>query len=134
MKYDGMYYLYLLLEYYYQIINKIKEKIILSDKISETIGNNLYNILDMFDINILQTKYFLTSIKETNKFFYQFVITLKELISIGNINKNIHEKFVKIMKFFIQLNNNTKGVQNLSNDIELISINFFDFLLNLKLY
>ena len=134
MKYDGMYYLDLLLEYYYQIINKIKEKIILSDKISETIGNNLYNILDMFDINILQTKYFLTSIKETNKFFYQFVITLKELISIGNINKNIHEKFVKIMKFFIQLNNNTKGVQNLSNDIELISNNLFDFLLNLKLY
>ena len=88
IKYDGIYFLCLILEYYYQIMCNIKNysnQIGLFRKISECI----IELIEFFLNKILNENYLLKFIDQINKFFYQMTITLKKYFEINSINSKI---------------------------------------------
>ena len=128
IKYDGINYLSLLMEYYYQILNNIggkknhnKNEV---KKICKTINQKIINNLEFLLKNIIQKEFDNNSI---NKYFYQVSITLLKFIEIDILSK---ETIVCLSNILHNLN--TLGEN--SDNIETIKINLIIFLLNPKLY
>ena len=130
LKYDGIIFLSLHMEYYYQVLshiitnrkdfqkNEIKD---ICEKVNRKIiknllffNNNIINILDNVKMEVI------------NKYFYQMATTLLIFLKISIINIETIETLLKIFYSFDSIKNN--------NDYELIKYNLFDFLLNPKLY
>ena len=109
LKYDGIYYLCLLLEYYYQIIcklidinsNKNDNKINVDiNDIYLKIENNIYEIFEFF-YNIINKQFCKHFIKEINHFLYQMSLILKKYMTINNINKKFLVIILSLIKTFI---------------------------------
>ena len=108
IKYNGIHYLCLLLEYYYQILcnlnelNNISNKNINSKSIYERIGSNIYNLFDFFVKRILVCKNFCENfIKEINHFLYQISITIKKFMLYNNLNKEFYILILSLLDIFI---------------------------------
>ena len=139
IKYDGIHYLCLLLEYYYQILSQIYEIKVKYDnneikEICKDISQNIINILKFFNINIIQSKLYLYYWKETNQFFYQLAVTLSKYMEIDIINIEVIKFLIDMINYFnrmidVYMNNE----KNLSEHL-LMRKNLFDFLLNPNFY
>ena len=94
IKYDGLYYLGLLFEYFYQILSKIeKEKEKEKEKENKKdilikIGENIIGIIKFFNENLVNSHYLKIFHHHINIFFYQMTVVLKKYIS-NNINDEI---------------------------------------------
>ena len=117
IKYDGIYYLCLLLEYYYQIICKLIDlgniqsdnKINLDiNDIYKKIENNIYEIFEFFYNKIINKQFCKNFIKEINHFLYQMSLILKKYMTINNINT----KFLDIILYLIKTFINYINIQN----------------------
>ena len=128
IKYDGINYLSLLMEYYYQILNNIggKKNHNKSEvkKICKTINQKIINNLEFLLKNIIQKEFDNNSI---NKYFYQVSITLLKFIEIDFLSK---ETIICLSNIL----NNLNTIGEKSDNIESIKINLIIFLLNPKLY
>ena len=115
VKYDGIIYLGLFLEYDYQIIcniEKEKEK----KYILEKIENNMIEIAKFFNDFIINEHYVKNFSSQIDKFFYQLVVVLKKYIKINNINnkifKLIEELITKITNLTIDKNSDDDNLKN----------------------
>ena len=143
---DGLFYLILMLEYYYQILYKINKdisennkeeknnnkNIILSKEQKDIliiIQNNIYNILSFFK-TITTSKLNIKSYKIT-LFFYQINVVIKQYILIDNINDKLFDILITILNDYKSLSSSVNlyfyKYNNHKNSI-------FDFLLNPNLY
>ena len=137
---NGFNYLYLLLEYYYQILSQlcaIKNNYDINNinNICQKINQKINNLLNFFDRLILEHKLFTNFIKETSRFLCQMSVTLQKFMEIDILNTETINFIVKVLNFFnFYINKDFKN-NNIYNE-KYISIrdNLFDFLLNPKLY
>ena len=140
IKYDGFYYLILLLEYYYQILNNLyifKSKYQTNDinNICQRINTNINNVLKFFDNQIITNKIYSEFLKQINRFLCQMSITLLKFLEFTILSPdtiNFLVKMLNLVNFSIY-----KFSKNSINDNKyyfLIRDNLFDFLLNQKLY
>ena len=139
MRYDGIYYLCLLFEYYYQTLNHLIEikdnnNINQIKEICKEININILNILYFFDNYIIQKKLYIKNWKEIYQFFYQMTITLGKFIEIDILNiETIQYLSNMITKLDEIINENIKK-KEIPKKALLIRKNLIDFLLNSKLY
>ena len=136
---DGIYYLCLILEYYYQILNhlnEIKNKYDIKELklICKEINEKILNILNFFKINIIQNELYLNYIKIICKFFYQMTITLIQFMEIDDLNILTIQSLADMLNHFDGLV--MKYINDKNKKIYLISCrkNLIDLLLNPKLY
>ena len=152
IKYDGIIYLCLLLEYYYQILcnlnkyyiddkqneNKIDESkndTIISE-LYERIENNIYEIFEFFVNKIINKKFCENFIKEINRFLYQMTITIKQYLINQDINKKFIELIFVLLKIFInyiQEENPDESNKNVK-EFKLIRNKLLDLFENLSLF
>ena len=118
MKYDGIHYLCLLFEYYYQIISMIENSNDINEHkennspitninsvnledIYRKIENNIFDLINFFIDKILNKKYCKYFIIEINQFFYQMVITIKKYMKNNSIRNEIFDTIQILLKKFI---------------------------------
>jgi len=139
IKYDGIHYLSLLLEYYYQIIChlcELKDKCNKNDftSVCEEINQKIFNILKFFYTNIIIPKLTKNNLDETKQFFYQISVTILKLAEIHNINYDTFKQLVEILNTFnSRLGEYIKNKENPTNILQ-IRDNLLDFMINPKLY
>jgi hypothetical protein len=143
---DGIFYMILILEYYYQILFKISKDVLGDNKSDNIILSNEQNeIIKIIEKGIEDYLDFFYKMKDNffnikqykkNLFFYQINVVIKQFILLKNINDKIFEllieyltryqKFLKdyIYASYIEDNPFFKNQRNF----------FFDFLLNPALY
>ena len=117
MKYDGIYYLCLLLEYFYQILCKIEKDNKNNYKdILVKVEENMIEIIKFFSYNIINVNCFRNFHSDINKFFYQVTVTLKKYISINYINDEIlnliHQLIDKITDIIKEADNEDESLKN----------------------
>ena len=144
---DGIFYMILIMEYYYQILFKIS-KDVLSDNKSDSITlskeqNEIINIIERgiedyldFFYKKMKDNYF--NIKQYKKilFFYQVNVVIKQFILLKNISNNIFELLIEFLKRYQHfLKEYINASYNEDNAFYKNQRNFFfDFLLNPALY
>ena len=110
IKYDGLHYLCLILEYYYQILCKLnesnnnqnKESNIDIKAIYERIENNIYDLFEFFvDRIIVYENLCENFIKEINHFLYQIVITIKKYMMFNFLNKKYFNLILSLLNILI---------------------------------
>ena len=125
IKYDGIKFLSLLMEYYFQILNNIYVKKMMKETkeikdICKKIGNNIFENLKFFGENILKNYQTLNiNFHDINKYFYQLSITLLKFIEIEDINFDILNYLLQIVE---TLKNGEKN--ELINEIKIKVIEF----------
>ena len=139
IKYDGLKYLYLLLEYYYQIINQLirhkhNYQINDMDNIFQKINIKINNVLYFFYNIIIENNMFFDFFKKTNRFFCQMSETLQKFLEINALNSDTINFLVKILNCFNQCLNKFLKNNVTNKKYILLRDNIFDFLLNPKLY
>ena len=161
IKYDGIHYLCLIFEYYYQILCKLNElnnnKNIESSvginikSIYKRIGNDIYDLFEFF-VKIIEThkKFCENFIKEINQFLYQISITIKKFMLFNDLDKKFSDLILSLMKMLInyiqdepinESNNYLNELKKLRNktldllqNVLLIFINEEKFIENLNFY
>ena len=141
---DGLFYIYLIFEYYYQILFRISkdvlsnENVVLSKEQTEIINiieKGIENFSDFFLKKIIVTNFKIKSYKVT-LFFYQLNVVIKQFLLLKNINDNIYHILIKFFERYqylmnAYLNTTFGDLKKIYNKIRNF---FFDFLLNVKLY
>ena len=144
---DGIFYLILIFEYYYQILFRICKDIFkdnknnsikLSDKqneILEIIEKGIEDFVEFFLKKIIETNFNIKYYKIT-LFYYQMNVVIKQFLLLKNINNNIYKllirflnRYQKLLEEYIKTNlkDETKFFKSQRNF-------FFDFLLNPAFY
>ena len=132
VKYDGIHFLSLIMEYYYQILNNIYEKKMMKETheikdICKKIEKNILENLKFFNENILQNMQILNiNLVDINKYFYQMSITLVKFIEIEEMD-------FEVIKYLIKITETIKYEEN-ENFINDIKINLLEFILNPNLF
>ena len=103
VKYDGILYLCLLLEYNYQIICQLENIKEYNKDIITKIEKNIIEIIQFFNEYILNIKYIINLYEQMNNFFYQIVTTLKKYITMNNIKDDIFELIYQLINKIINL-------------------------------
>ena len=139
IKYDGFKYLYLLLEYYYQILNQLNRnknnyQIDDIDNICQKINMKINNVLYFFYNIIMENRVFIDFFKKTNRFFCQMSETLLKFLEINILNADTINFLVKTLNCFNHCLNKFLKNNVVNKKYILIRNNIFDFLLNPKLY
>ena len=132
IKYDGINYLSLLLEYYYQILSHLcvikndnNEKDI--EYICHKIEKKILKILNFFYDNIKLNKIINTNYEEINKFYYEITITLLKYMELNSLDLDI---IICLLNLLDGLDFDSQNI----DVIDSIKTNLFDFLLNPKIY
>ena len=132
VKYDGINFLSLLMEYYFQILNNIYERKMKKETqeikiISKRIENIIFDNLKFFNENILKNISNLNiNTNDIHKYFYQMSITILKFIEIEEINPDI-------INYLLNIIENIKDNNN-ENFINEIKIKLIEFLLNPNFY
>lgn len=135
VKFNGIHFLSLLAEYYYQILCYINEnkndfkKNEIND-ICQKINTKISKILEFFDKNIFG-KIFNIHYIILNKFFYIIASTLLKLLETSVLNFEIIKCLINIMNYKCY---EEEIYNDFNDDIKSIKANIFEFLLNPKLY
>ena len=143
---DGIFYMLLIFEYYYQILFKIckdvlkndNNNIILSNEQSEIIKiveKGMENYIEFFWKKIIETNFNIKFYKLI-LFYYQMSVVIRQFILLKNINNNIYqfllkflERYQKFINEFVNTNfDEEKAFYKNQRNF------FFDFLLNPSLY
>lgn len=151
LNFDGIHYLCLLFEYYYQILSRIENTNDIneskenkdamesinyanSEEIYAKIENNIFDLIKFFIDKILNKKYCKIYIIEINKFFYQMVITIKKYIKNNVMRNELFETIQTLISRFINFikeeENNTE-LTDYVNQLKNIRNNLLDLLYNL---
>ena len=137
---DGFNYLYLLVEYYYQIINQLcviknKSEIIDINNICKSINLKINNLLNFFERLIFGNKLYINSIKETSRFLCQMLVALQKFLEIYILDSETIGYIVKLLNLFnYNINKDLKNNNIYNKSYISIRNNLYDFLLNPKLY
>ena len=142
IKYEGIHYLSLLLEYYFQILCHISEKIDDGDfndknnldSIYGEINTKIISVLNFFNLNIIKTHLYENNINETKQFFNQMVLLIFKFVE----KKGLHEKsFKTISDILYSFEENIKSEKK-KPDVEefllLIRRKIFELLINPRIY
>ena len=149
---DGIFYLILILEYYYQITFKICKDISEKDKSNNSkenydnnlsneqkkilnfIGKGIKNLIIFFCANFLDNNININTNKIMN-FYYQINVVIKQYSVIQNLNIEIYDILIYILDKYQNLIS-----QNFNKDLDekilyiQVRNSFFDFLLNPNFY
>ena len=151
MKYDGIHFLCLLFEYYYQIISMIENSNDINEHkennspitninsvnledIYRKIENNIFDLINIFIGKILNKKYCKYFIIEINQFFYQMVITIKKYMKNNSIRNELFDTIQILLKKFINFIKEEEKNAELTDYIDQlknIRDNLLDLLYNL---
>ena len=140
IKYDGIHYLSLICEYYYQIICRLIEIQNNSDSnilisISKIINEKIIKVLNFFNTNIIQTNLYQNKIKETKHFFYQIVLLIFKFIEIDDLHLDIFKSIYDILATFDQyLNSNKNNDKTVIEFLLFIRRKLFELLINPRLF
>ena len=132
IKYDGINFLSLLMEYYYQILNNIYEKKMMKETpeindVCKKVENKIMENLKFMNENILQkNKNLNINFDDINKYFYQLSITIIKFIEIEEISFDTIKYILDIIE---TIKNDEK--QDIINQLKL---NLIIFLLNTNLF
>ena len=144
---DGIFYMLLIFEYYYQILFKISkdvfenakdDNIILSyeqNEIIKTIEKGIEDYLEFFNKKIKDTNFNIKSYKKI-LFFYQVNVVIKQFILLKNINNNIYDLLIDYLKryqIFLKQFINANYLEDKTFYKSQRNF-FFDFLLNPAFY
>ena len=141
---DGTFFIYLIFEYYYQVLFRIckdvlsKENFVLSKE-----QNDIINIIEQGIENY--TEFFLKKFIETNLniktykitlFYYQLNVVIKQFLLLKNINNELYQLFLKFFAKYQKLiigyiKTNFEEQKSLYSHIRNF---FFEFLLNTRFY
>ena len=126
IKFDGVNFLSLLMEYYYQILNNLYDKKLMKEikEIKDTckkVEKNIFENLKFFNENVLQKNNLNINFDDINKYFYQLSITLIKYIEIEDIHFDIINYLLKIIE---TLKSEEKEI------INEIKIKFIEFIFN----
>ena len=125
IRYDGIYYLSLFFEYYYQILCKIKcimEKEEEKNEIKNIkiilfeIQKNMIRLLKFFKDKLINKNYVKVFQYQINKFCYQMTVALKKYIEINCINDEIFNMIEELIEKILSFSKEDK-----SNDENLTS-------------
>ena len=136
VKYNGMHYISLLVEYYYQILSRLTEnkddfKENEINEICQKINQKIFKILQFFYKNIFQ-KSLNIHYNILNKFFYLIASTLLKLLEISSLDFEIIKCLTSIMNYKYSEEEEVNDAFN--DNIKAIKVNIFEFLLNPKIY
>ena len=144
---DGIFYMLLIFEYYYQILFKISKDIFSNEKNEDIkLSKEQNEILKIIEKGIEDlVEFFLKKIIETNfiiksyiiiLFYYQMNITIKQFILIKNINNNIYQLLIKFLQRYQNFLNEyfNTNLEELKKFYKNQRDFFFDFLLNPAFY
>ena len=140
IKYDGIHYLSLICEFYYQIICRLIEIQNNSDSnilisISKIINEKIIKVLNFFNTNIIQTNLYQNKIKETKHFFYQMVLLIFKFIEIDDLHLDIFKSIYDILATFDQdLNLKKNKDKNVIDFLLFIRRKLFELLINPRLF
>ena len=128
IKYDGINYLSLLMEYNYQILSSLSDRNDFKEndlkEICKNINQKMLKNLQFFYKNIIKSQ---INHDDINKYFYQMSNTILKFIEIYHLNKETIECLSNILNDLDLRGDNCEM-------IESIEINLFNFLLNPKIY
>ena len=140
---DGCFYIYLIFEYYYQVLFRIckdvlsQENVVLSKEQTEIINiieKGIENYTEFFQKKLIDTNFYIKSYKIT-LFFYQLNVVIKQFILLRNINNKIYSLLIKfffkyqyLIFSYIKTTIEEKGLYNNLRNF------FFEFLLNIRFY
>ena len=111
---DGIFYMLLILEYYYQILfrlckdvlsdNKKRNKILSyeQEEILKLIEKGIEDFLEFFYGKMKETSFNIKIYKKI-LFFYQINVVIKQFILLKNINDNIFDLLIKFMHIYQDL-------------------------------
>ena len=137
VKYEGIHYLSLLFEYYYQIICYLIE---IKDEIEENIfkaifkkiNEKILKLMDFFSVNIIQTNLCEYNLIEVEQFFYQMTKTLFKFVEIEELE---FETFKCIIDIINVLENNWNiDKSEIFYYITLMKRHLIEFLINPRIY
>ena len=144
---DGIFYMLLTLEYYYQVLFKISKDVIKGDNNDEIVltkqQSDIVNIIEKGIEN--NVEFFTKKMIETNfkirrykiiLFYYQMNVVIKQFMLLKNINNNIYKFLIKFLNRYQSL---LKDFIHTNFDQDIIFYKnernfFFDFLLNPRIY
>ena len=141
---DCTFYIYLIFEYYYQVLFRIckdvlsKENVVLSKE-----QTDMLNIIEKSILNC--SEFYLKKFLETNLnireyivklFFYQLNVVIKQFILLKNVNDNLYKLFLRYFERYqkyacIYIQTSFTEQKNLYSTIRNF---FFEFLLNTRFY
>ena len=133
IKYDGIDYLSLLIEYYFQILSHISinrnnyKKRNIEDTL-KLINMKISINLEFFYNNIIQNKSFIDfDLDKISKYFYQVAITLIKFIELYLLN-------IETIKCLMNILNSLDSFYAFNDKVDTIRFNLFDFFLNPNIY
>ena len=142
---DGIFYMLLIFEYYYQILFRISKdalsydnNIVLSKEhieILKSIEKGIENIVEFFLKKIIDTNFNIKYYKII-LFFYQMNVVIKQFLLLKTINNNIYHLLIKFLDRY-QTSLDDYIITNLDEKIKYfrdVRNFFFDFLLNPRFY
>jgi hypothetical protein len=137
VKYDGVHYLSLLFEYYYQIICYLTEiKKTLEENTYRTflknINEKMIKLINFFCTNIIQTNLCECNFVEIEQFFYQMTTAILKFVEV----EDIEFETIKCIIDFINVLDNSFDInkKEVFYSISLIKQKLVEFLLNPRLY
>ena len=136
---DGIHYLCLLFEYYYQILCRLNfenknENVDNIQLIYSDINQKILNILHFFNENIIKYRIYLNNRQEIYQFFYQMAITLYKFMEKSILNIQTLKLLTDILNTFNEfIKKNKEDPEKLKLFLN-VRKNLFDFVLSPKLY
>ena len=133
IKYDGIDYLSLLIEYYYQILcyislNRNNYKTSNFEETLKIINMKISKNLEFFYNNIIQNMSTIDyDLDKISKYFYQIAITLIKFIELYILD-------IEIIICLVNILNTLDLISDFNDKIDTIKINLFDFFLNPNIY
>ena len=139
IKYEGIHYLSLIFEYYYQILSNLSENknnFDLSNlsSIYKEINSKIIIVINFFNSNIIKTRLYKNNVFETGQFFYQMLLVLFKFLEVEELDVNTFKCINDILSSLCvdlkaKLNN-----QKVFRFLLLISQKLFEFLINPRLF
>ena len=139
VKYEGIHYLSLIFEYYYQILcrlSKIKDTFNADNlnSVYKKINNKIIKVLTFFKSNIIKTNLYVNNIIETDQFFHQMTLLIFKFAEDQYLDVNTFKIIFEILSTFDEELNSTEKSQNVVDFLLSIRRKLFEFLINPRLF
>ena len=139
VKYEGIHFLSLIFEYYYQILCHLRERKDIFDtdnltSVYKMINNKIIKVLIFFKSNIIKTNLYENNINETEQFFHQMVLLIFKFIEVQYLDVNTFKSIFEILNAFDEELKSDKKSQSTIEYLLLIRKNLFEFLINPRLF
>ena len=144
IKHEGIHFLSLIFEYYFQILCHLSEKTD-NDNDNDNDKNNLDSIygeintkiifvLNFFNSNIIKTNLYENNISETEQFFNQMVLLIFKFVEKKGLNEKSFKTISDILNSFEEIINSEEKNSNVEEFLLLIRRKIFELLINPRIY